>query len=234
MSKVALITGASRGIGKAIALALAERGYDLVLLARDADALAAVAGACAAQGVRAHCLPGDVTDCSYLDQAVQAALARFGTVDVLINNAGLARQEPVQNADLAAWRAVMAVNFDAVVHLCQALLPAMIERGAGTIVNISSISGRNAGPGAGIYSASKHALNGFGGSLFEDVRDYGIKVSTIMPGFVATDLTGGMGMDATKMIAPEDVAQSVCYVLQAAGSCCPTEIVLRPQLRPGT
>ena len=107
-----------------------------------------------------------------------------------------------------------------------------MTRETGTVIHISSISGRNTSAGGGIYSASKYALNGLAGCMYEDVRDHGIKVSAIMPGFVATDLTDNLGMTNNNMITPEDVADSVQYVLSASAHCCPTEIVLRPQQRP--
>ena len=230
MSKTALVTGANRGIGRAIALMLAQTGHDLCLLARDEAALGAVADECAVSGVSVCSLHGELTDDGFMNAALETAITRYGAIDVLVNNAGTARHEAVQDADLGAWQDVMDVNFKAVVHLSAKVLPAMVARKEGTIVNISSISGRNSPAGSAIYSASKHALNGFSGSMFEDVRNHGIRVSTIMPGFVATDLTDGLGMDAGKMIQASDVADAVRYVLSASPSCCPTEIVLRPQL----
>lgn len=228
----ALVTGASRGIGRAVALRLAGLGYDLFLVARSEDALAEVAAACREKGVEAHYLAGDLTDQACVDRALALATEASGAVDVLVNNAGIARRESAQDADVDAWAALMDLNFGSVVYLCRQVLPAMIARGSGAIVNVSSISGRHTNAGGGAYCASKHALNGFGGCLYEDVRDHGIKVSTIMPGFVSTDLTGQLDLDAERMIRPEDVADSVAYVLSASPHCCPTEIVLRPQLRP--
>ncbi|MEM7020098.1 MAG: SDR family oxidoreductase [Pseudomonadota bacterium] len=229
---VAFITGANRGIGKAIALMMAEMGYALFLLARNEAALTEVAETCKAKGASVDYLAGELTDAPYMDRTIQTALQTFGAIDVLVNNAGMGRHDAVQQADLVAWREVMDINFNAVAYLSKHLLPGMIERKSGTIINISSISGRNTSAGSAIYSASKHALNGFSGCLYEDVRDYGIKVSTIMPGFVDTDLTQGLGMQSSKMIQPQDVADSVRYVLSASPYCCPTEIVLRPQQRP--
>ncbi|MEM1231139.1 MAG: SDR family oxidoreductase [Pseudomonadota bacterium] len=232
LTGAALITGASRGIGRAIALRTAALGLDVFLLARDEQALASVAQECRAHGVHAASLAGPLTDAGYREQAVRAAEEAFGAPTVLINNAGTASAQPVQSADLAAWQDVMALNFEAAVALCRAVLPAMIDARRGTIINISSISGRTAGAGSAIYSASKFALNGFSEAMFEDVRDHGIKVSAILPGFVETDLTGSLGLNNGHMIAASDVADSVAYVLQASPRCCPTEIVLRPQHRP--
>lgn len=232
MSKTAFVTGANRGIGRAIALQLAQMGYNLFLLARNQELLENVAQECRAQGVTVESVAGELGSEAFMDGAIKAAHAAFGTIDVLVNNAGAASQQSVQEADLAVWRDIMDVNFNAVVYLSRHILPGMISRQSGTIINISSLSGRNTNAGSAIYSASKHALNGFTGCMYEDVREHGIKVSTIMPGFVETELTENMGMQANKMIQPEDVAASVEYVLSASAYCCPTEIVLRPQMRP--
>jgi NADP-dependent 3-hydroxy acid dehydrogenase YdfG len=138
----------------------------------------------------------------------------------------------VHSADLDEWRNVLDVNFTAVMHLTRQLLPQMIERKSGAVINLSSLSGRHTDAGAAIYAATKHALNGFSGCLYEDVRDYGIKVSTIMPGFVETELTAKIGKQSANMIQTSDIADAVAYVLSASPSCCPTEIVIRPQRRP--
>ena len=231
-TKNALITGASRGIGRAIALRLADLGYNLFLLARDEQMLADVVATAVAKGVKAASLAGEITDEAYLDEALTLARSSFGSVDVLVNNAGSAIAQPAQEADVDKWRGLMDLNFHAVVSLSQRVLPSMIESRSGAVINISSIMGRTTSAGSGAYCASKHALNAFTECMYEDVRDYGIKVSSIMPGFVDTDLTGSMGMNSGHMIQPNDVADSVQYVLSASASACPTEIVLRPQLRP--
>lgn len=232
MPKTAFITGANRGIGKAISLRLAEIGYKLFLLARDEETLLSVADQCREKGHSVKSLAGELTDESFMDTALASANTEFGAIDVLINNAGTSSIQSVQEANLDIWRDVMDINFNATVYLSRQVLPGMVERKAGTIINISSLAGRNTSAGTAIYSASKHALNGFSGCMFEDVREHGIKVSTIMPGFVQTSLTENLGLQANNMIRPEDVAASVEYVLSASTHCCPTEIVLRPQMRP--
>lgn len=232
MGKSVFVTGASRGIGKAISLRIAKMGHNLFLLGRDEQALQEVAGECTAMDVTVGYLAGELTDESYLDSALKTAAKAHGDIDVLVNNAGTARRESMQDADIDAWRQIMDLNFTAVVYLSRQVLPSMIERGSGSIVNISSISGRTGAASNGVYCASKHALNGLSECMYEDVRDHGIKVSSIMPGFVDTSLTGSMGLKSGNMMASEDVADAVEYVLSASSRCCPTEIVLRPQLRP--
>lgn len=226
----ALITGASRGIGRAIALQLASLGYRVFLLGRDQGALDTVAAAC--PPASAATMAGDLRDVKFIDTAIADAIAFMGTIDVLINNAGAAVHGAVQDADMSAWRDVLDVNFMATAHLTRHVLPGMIERGSGAIINISSINARHVNAGSAIYAATKHALNGFSGCLFEDVREHGVKVSTIMPGFVATDMTAPLGKDHERMIRPDDIADAVVYVLSASAACCPTEIVIRPQRQP--
>ena len=228
----ALVSGASRGIGRAISVRLAAAGYRVFLLGRDIDALEKTIQVCAATGGVAGSLAGDLTDPAFADQAIRQAERRMGLIDVLINNAGASEYGPVYSADLEAWRAVVDLNFNSVLNLCRKVLPAMIERKRGAIINISSLSARHSEAGNAIYAATKHAINGFTGSLYEDVREYGIKVSAIMPGFVDTALTSGIGKNPEKMIRPDDVADAVEFVLSSSATCCPTEIVIRPQQRP--
>lgn len=224
------MTGASRGIGAAVAQRLVHLGWPVMLLGRDAAALEQSAAAFEAQGGTALWLAGDLADDEFMAAAVAQTGSRLGPVDVLVNNAGVAIMQSVQAADMEAWRRLMQINFDCAVFLANAVLPSMVTRETGAIINISSISGRNTGPGAAAYSASKHALNGFSGCLFEDVREHGIKVSSVMPGFVATDLTDGLGLEESRMIRASDVADCVEFILSCSSHCCPTEILLRPQL----
>ncbi|MDA0822821.1 MAG: SDR family oxidoreductase [Proteobacteria bacterium] len=230
--KVAVISGASRGIGKAIAIRLATLNYSLFLLGRDTAGLESVANDCRKNGGEVICHAGDLEDPGYLNEAIAVAGQKLGRVDVLINNAGTSSYGSVADADITCWQSVMNTNFNAMMVLCRGVLPAMIERRQGAIINISSLSGRHTNAGDAIYSATKHAINGFSGCLYEDVRDFGIKVSTIMPGFVDTEMTAGIGKNPSNMIRAEDIAETVAFVLAASPTCCPTEIVIRPQQRP--
>lgn len=232
MAQTALVSGAGKGIGRATALRLAQDGYNLFLLGRDRAALAAVAAECAAHAVQADFLAGDLRDAGHIAAAHAAARARFGAIDVLINNAGSVAGGVAQSADLDAWRAVLELNLWAVMALTRSVLPDMVARQRGAIINISSISGRHSHGGDAIYAASKHALNGYTASLFEDVREFGIKVSCIMPGFVETALTARLNKRAERMISPADIAATVAFVLASSARCCPTEIVVRPQRAP--
>jgi len=228
----ALVTGASRGIGRAIATRLCELGYDVLALGRDVDALNAWGSECLELPGRASTLAGNLVDPAFIDHAVATAQNQLGRIDVLVNNAGTTDHAAVQHADMTAWQAVLDLNFASVMRLSQRVLPEMIERESGAVINISSISGRNSVAGSGIYAATKHALIGFSGCLFEDVREHGVKVSTILPGFVETKMTERLKMDQSRMIAPDDIADAVEFVLSSSTRCCPTEIVIRPQRAP--
>lgn len=230
--KTAVITGASRGIGAAIACRLASQGYRLVVIGRDPQALQQVVWECNRSGDLAFPLTADLSDTATLDGVVAECVKQLGHIDVLVNNAGSSSRAAVQDADLDTWLDVMALNFTAALALSHLVLAPMIARKSGAIINISSISGRHTGAGGAIYSASKHAINGFTGCMFDDVREHGIKVSAIMPGFVDTALTADLGKQASAMIRADDVADAVDYVLQSSSNCCPTEIVLRPQRQP--
>ncbi len=228
----ALVTGASRGIGRAIATRLCELGYQVLALGRDVEALKSWDAECSALPGRSSTLGGDLLDPAFIEDAVATAENRFGHLDVLVNNAGTTSHAPVQRADMVAWQSVLDLNFVSVMRLSQRVLPAMIERESGAVINISSISGRNTVAGSGIYAATKHALIGFSGCMFEDVREHGVKVSTILPGFVETGMTQRLKMDRARMIAPDDIADAVEFVLSSSARCCPTEIVIRPQRAP--
>lgn len=232
MTRTALVSGAGKGIGRAIALRLAASGYHVFLLGRDSDALAAVAAACVAHSGRADFMAGDLCNADDIAAALDAARGRLGSIDVLVNNAGTSARGTVQDAYLEDWRKVLDLNLWATVALTHGVLPGMIARRQGAVINISSISGRHSAGGDAIYAASKHALNGFTASLFEDVREFGIKVSCIMPGFVDTPMTAKLRRRHEHMIGPEDIAACVDFVLASSPRCCPTEIVIRPQLPP--
>jgi short-subunit dehydrogenase len=154
-------------------------------------------------------------------------------VDILINNAGWGRRAPVMRASAADWDQTFRLNLRAPMILAQRLLPAMIEKGQGAVINIGSVSGKSGEANGAAYSASKFGLIGFSQSLYEEVREHGIKVSVILPGFVDTPLIPpNRQLDRTKMIQADDIAQSVIYVLRSPATACPVEITVRPQRTP--
>ncbi|MEK7210047.1 MAG: SDR family oxidoreductase, partial [Candidatus Binatota bacterium] len=155
------------------------------------------------------------------------------SVDYLINNAGWGRTAPVSKAKVEDWDRTLQVNLRAPMILSQLVLPTLIEKGEGAIINIGSISARAGQANTAAYSASKSGLIAFTESLYEEVREYGIKVAVILPGFVDTALIPPTRrLDRSKMIRPEDIAQTVFFVLTCSPNCCPVEIAVRPQRTP--
>lgn len=198
----ALVTGASRGIGRAIALAMAPT-HDLILTARSADALTAVANAASALGAGVRTISCDVSD----PAAVAAAMADV-QCDVLVNNAGVATLKPFLSLTPGEWHAMVDVNVNALYHVTRAVLPGMMDRERGHVITIGSTAGRNTFTGGSCYAGTKHFVMGFSESLMLEVRDAGVKVSVVMPGSVATDLFPS-GTDTSWMCTPEDVAHAV-------------------------
>jgi len=232
--RVALITGASRGIGRATVLRLAQAGVTTVLAARTEQELSAVAAMVRASGTEALVVPTDVTNDQQMAALVNATLARFGRLDILVNNAGGGPpRTPVVKARIVDWEWTLRVNLWATMVLSKLVLPAMIAQCSGTIVNICSLAGLTGKAGEAAYAAAKFGVRGFSQSLFEEVREHGIKVSTICPGYVDTALIPpNRRVDRSKMLSPEDVAEAVYEVVVSSARCCPLEIVLQPQRDP--
>ncbi len=198
--KAALVTGASRGIGRAIALAYAAAGADLALLARDADALAEVAEAVRALGRRAVVLPCDVTDAAQVGEAVQRAIAELGHLDVVVNNAGgNSFSMPLNGMRFSGWEKTFRLNVDSVVHVTQAVLPHLLERRSGSIINVSSVAGLRGAPMMSHYAAAKAALLSLTQSVALETAWAGVRVNSLVPGWIETDLTGFLRVeDATE------------------------------------
>jgi 3-oxoacyl-[acyl-carrier protein] reductase len=232
--RVALITGAGRGIGRAIALRLARAGASIALAARTTRELSAVAEAAQASGAEALVVPTDVASDQQLEGLVDTTLARFGGIDVLVNNAGGGPpRTPVVKARMLDWEWTLRVNLWATMALTKLVLPGMITRQSGAIVNICSLAGLAGKAGEAAYAAAKFGVRGFSQSLFEEVREFGIKVSTICPGYVDTPLIpANRRVDRSKMLSPEDVAEAVYSVVISPPRSCPVEIVLHPQYDP--
>jgi short-subunit dehydrogenase len=212
-AKVVLITGASRGIGRALAREFARRGAHLVLAARNVEEVQATAAECTALNPRIETLivPTDVTDEAQRARLVQAALDRFDCIDILVNNAGIRQGGAFDALGPQRMRRQVEVNLLAAMHLTQLVLPAMLARGRGHIVNIASQAGRHAEPYFVTYGASKHGLIGFSEGLRREVGPQGVRVLTVSPGFTGTDMVTEIGPVYRRMGFPmipvERVAQ---------------------------
>jgi 3-oxoacyl-[acyl-carrier protein] reductase len=228
--KVALVTGAGRGIGKAIALSLAKAGGRLILAARTREQLDDVAKTIGSEAV---VIPTDLTRDDELLRLAEQSSKTWGSVDILINNAGWGKRAPVIRANIDDWDQTLRLNLRAPMILAQKLVPGMIAKGEGAVINIGSVSGKTGEANGAAYSASKFGLIGFTQSLYEEVREHGIKVAVILPGFVDTPLIPpNRQLDRSKMIQADDIAQAVHYILSSPATCCPVEITVRPQRSP--
>lgn len=213
---VALVTGAGRGIGRAIALRLAAARHDLVLCALEADEVEAVAAEVRATGRRAFAAAVDVADAEAIGAFLVQARAALGEIDVLVNNAGTIHlPDDVAHASTARWDRTFAVNARAAYLFCGALLPGMVARGRGRVVNVASTVGLRGLPQRLAYVASKHALVGLTRALAEDIGSMGVTVNAVCPGAVATRLTLGSRPDADRRgwLQADDVARTVAHLV---------------------
>lgn len=226
--RVALVTGGSRGIGRAIALTLAELGAAVSICGRDSEKLRKTSDALRALTAKVSWETADVTRADEVRRFVSTTEEKLGPIGILVNNAGIGLFGPAHEMSEGEWDRVLNTNLKSVFLVSQAVVPSMIRQGGGDIINISSLAGRNTFAGGGLYCASKWGVQGLSGCMAEDLRDYGIRVSVICPGSVATEFSGRGGKNKEKALRPEDVAHAVeAIVTQRAGSFM-SEIHLRP------
>lgn len=186
-----------------------------------------------AGGGEAICVVTDLTRDDDIARLVDETHKAWGAADILVNNAGWGKKAPVVRAKVEDWDQTFKLNLRAPMMLSRLVLPGMITKGEGAIVNIGSISGKSGEANSSAYAASKFGLIGFTQSLYEEVREYGVKVAVILPGFVDTSMIPPVRhLDRSKMIRPEDVAQAIHFVLRSSATCCPVEITVRPQRTP--
>lgn len=219
--RVALVTGASRGIGRTIAERLAEAGATVVAAARGEHA-ASVADGIVARGGVAHAVALDVTDAAAIQSVIEGVVARHGTLDVLVNNAGIARDQLLLRMKRDDWDAVISTNLTAAFVSCQAAIRPMMKQRWGRIVNISSVVGQMGNAGQANYAASKAGLIGFSKSLAREVASRGITVNVVAPGFIETDMTRDLAEAARgawiaqvpvgRLGTGDDVAHAVCFL----------------------
>jgi 3-oxoacyl-[acyl-carrier protein] reductase len=225
---VALVTGGSRGIGLAIAHRLANLGASLAICGRSPEALSAAEAGLKRTGSRVYSQVADVSQSSQVASLVDKTQSALGPVSILVNNAGISLFGPVQNKTEAEWDSLLDTNLKSVFLVSRAVIPSMIQRGAGDIINISSLAGRNSFAGGGIYCASKWGLQGLSACMAEDLRDHGIRVSVVCPGSVATGFSPRGPKDPSKALAPEDVAHAVEMIVTQRPQSFLSEIHLRP------
>jgi NAD(P)-dependent dehydrogenase (short-subunit alcohol dehydrogenase family) len=229
---VALVTGGGRGIGKAIAQRLAKLGAAVSICGRTEESLMRTAQELRACGVRVHAQTADVTRAREIASLVEATEKELGPITTLVNNAGIGGFGPVHEKSEEEWDRVLNTNLKSVFLVSRAVAPAMIRRGGGDIINISSLAGKNMFAGGGIYCASKWGLQGLSGCMAEDLRGYGIRVSVICPGSVATEFSGGGPKDPKKVLTAEDVAHAVGMVALQGPQSFISEVHLRPVRKP--
>jgi len=221
--RVSLITGASRGIGRAIARELARRGSNLVLASRRVDDLEVLAKECESGGVRARAVGLDLADAASISAGCEQASKEFGRIDCLVNNAGVTEDGLLLRMKRADWDRVMLVNLTGAFEVTRAVLPGMVRGRSGRIVNISSVVALMGNPGQANYCAAKAGLIGFTKSLAREVASRSITVNAVAPGFIDTDMTRALPDDARERMSsliplgrigtPEDIAAGVAFLL---------------------
>jgi 3-oxoacyl-[acyl-carrier protein] reductase len=232
--QIAVVTGAARGIGEAVALRLARMGAAVVLTARDSSRLTQVRAAIEQQSGKAMVLPCDLTDAKAVAAFGERVREQCGRCDILVNNAGVAvLRKPLIDLPVEEWDQMMDTNLRAPYLMIRALAPMMIAARSGHIINISSLAGKNVLPEGAAYSASKWGLNGLTYSVAEELRQYSVRVSVIAPGSVNTNFSGpGSSKDRSRMVQPDDVAEVVAMLVTQAPNSFVSEVLLRPTMKP--
>lgn len=230
--QVALVTGGSRGIGLAIAARLGRMGARVAICARSAESLERAAEGLRRDAVETLAIAADVTRPAEVTALVERTRKSLGPVDILVNNAGVGVFGPVQALRDSDWDAVLDTNLKAVFLVSKEVAPEMIRRRTGQIINISSLAGKNAFANGSVYCASKWGLLGLTYCMAEDLRTYGIRVSAVCPGTVATQFSPHAGKDPAKMLQPDDVAHAVAALVTQAPQSFISEVLLRPTQKP--
>lgn len=231
--QVAVITGAGRGIGAAIAHKLAGLGAVTVLCGRGRSQLESMAAGISGAGGRAEVVECDVRDLRSVEGAAAHVDRAFGRLDILVNNAGVGGfGGPLHQMPPESWDQVLNTNLRGVYYCIRAFAPVMIRAQCGHIINISSLAGKNPLPNGAAYAASKWGLNGLSYSVAEELRGNKIRVSVVCPGSVNTELSPHTGKDISKLLQPDDVAHAVAMLVTQAPQSFVSEILLRPTMKP--
>lgn len=229
-SQVAVVTGAGRGIGRAVARAFGQEGASVVLAARTRRELAEVASEIRTAGGRALAVPTDVTSAQSVDALVEQTVAELGRLDVLVTAAGVASFGPLAGSKPEDWEPMLAVNLRGALLCCRAVLPVMTRQQGGTIINVGSIAANRPIAGCTVYAATKAGVLAFSRVLAEEVRADGIRVGVVLPGAVDTPLWDSIpgGPDRRRMLSPDDVARAVVLMATLPPRAALEELTLLP------
>jgi NADP-dependent 3-hydroxy acid dehydrogenase YdfG len=237
---VAIVTGASSGIGEATARALAAEGYKVAVAARRKDRIDALA-----EEIGGISVETDVSDPEAARALVETAKSELGSVDVLVNNAGVMLLGPILGADIEHWQRMVNVNVLGLLYCTHAALPIMQEQGSGHVVNVSSVAGRVARMGSGVYNATKWGVGAFSESLRQEALNYGVRVTIVEPGYVDTELQGHnehpmvverMAKDKEhigKVLEADDIARAIVYAVKQPDHVSINEVLVRPTRQQG-
>jgi NADP-dependent 3-hydroxy acid dehydrogenase YdfG len=239
--KVALVTGASSGIGAATAIELAKAGATVALSARRADRLAGLVAQIEAAGGKALALAGDMAVEADAIRAVEDTVAQLGRIDILINSAGIMQAGGIEGADLAEFRRVYEINVFGTLYTCAAAVPHMLKQGGGDIVNITSLAGRKGGPETNAYSGSKHAANSMTDAMRQELGGKNIRVSILMPGATSTEVADGISNPAWRTaiqthvakdgaVQPSEIGETIVFMLSLPRNVNISEISVRPTI----
>ncbi|MGC2193871.1 MAG: SDR family oxidoreductase [Terriglobales bacterium] len=231
--QVALVTGAGRGIGAAIAATLARLGASVILSGRTPDPLHQTVRTIVQAGHRAEAVACDVSSVASVKGLADHVQNRFGRLDILVNNAGIGGfATPLHQLPLEDWDRILNTNLRGVFYTIRAFAPIMIQERSGHIINISSLAGKNALPNGAAYAASKWGLNGLTYSVAEELRAHNIRVSVICPGSTNTELSPHADKDPSRMLQPDDVAHVVAMLVTQSHQSFASEVLLRPTMKP--
>lgn len=240
--RVAIVTGASAGIGRATARSLARAGATVVLTARRVERLEQTVSEIEGDGGTALALAADVVDLDAVRTMVDAAHQRFGSVDLLVNNAGIMRIAPITENRVEDWTRMVDVNVKGVLHVLSAVLPIMLDQGSGHILSVGSLAGRRPFPGGTVYSATKFAIRSLAWGLHLELGNaHGIRVTDIQPGYVSTELLDDQpetaaewdaAWEGRRTLQPEDVARAVTFAVTSPDHVSVSELLVRPTDQP--